>query len=135
MAPTTCVAGQLGATAAWPTCRPSNGRGAAGACAREEFVVEPGKTSTFRIVNLASQVYTTVCFQVGAGGPVSANPSRCAAAQPAGCLHPEAMLASTFWDSGRGPARSGDAPAAAATARAPFNLLSPPPVPPSRATM
>lgn len=64
MVPTTCVAGQLGPKAAWPVCSPSNARGAAGACAREEFVIQPGKVSTFRVINIAAQVYTTVCFQV-----------------------------------------------------------------------
>eukprot|EP00877_Chromochloris_zofingiensis_P002265 jgi/Chrzof1/12039/Cz06g19030.t1 len=56
-------AGQLGATAAWPTCNVTSFYGAGKKCKHEEVVVQPNTTYLMRIINAATLVYMTVCFE------------------------------------------------------------------------
>jgi hypothetical protein len=62
LTPSPCVAGQLGPKAAWPTCNVTAAIAADPKCTREEIVIAPNATTTFRIINAATLVYTTVCF-------------------------------------------------------------------------
>lgn len=57
-----CYSGQLAPTGVWPKCAPV-APAANATCPREEFVVEPGSTNRFRLINGASLVYLTVCFE------------------------------------------------------------------------
>ncbi|KAI8468179.1 MAG: Cupredoxin [Monoraphidium minutum] len=60
MAPTSCVAGQLGPAAVWPSCEVDAAKTAS--CKREDITLTPGTTHKFRLINAATLVYTTVCF-------------------------------------------------------------------------
>ncbi|KAI8468177.1 MAG: Cupredoxin [Monoraphidium minutum] len=60
MNPNGCVAGQLGGPAAFPFCNVDAEE--TKKCKRSEVRLTPGATHTFRLINAATLVYTTVCF-------------------------------------------------------------------------
>lgn len=63
MSPNACVAGQLGPTAEPAACDVSIGASKCSSQQRPQITVKPGSTTRVRLVNAATLVYMTVCFE------------------------------------------------------------------------